>query len=70
MLGRIFFCSGRHEFLKQVAQRGSKCPIFGDIQGQAEWDPGQPDLVTSSPAHGRRVGTGLSLRSLSTLAIL
>jgi len=30
-----------------------RCPIPGGTQGQVGWGPGQPELVGSSPAHGR-----------------
>lgn len=30
------------------------------FKAEAEWAPGQPDLVVGSPAHGRTVGTGWS----------
>jgi len=29
------------------------CPIPGGAQGQVGWGPGQPELVSGSPAHGR-----------------
>ena len=29
------------------------CPIPGGAQGQAEWGPGQPELVGGEPTHGR-----------------
>lgn len=38
--------------VEQVSQRYSMCAILGGIQGQVGWDPGQPDLVVSRPAHG------------------
>lgn len=44
------------EALVQVAQRSCECPLPGDVQGQAEWGPGQPDLVGGNPAHFEVVG--------------
>ena len=38
--------------LAQVAQRGGRCPIPGNIQGQVGRDSDQPDLV-DVPAHCR-----------------
>lgn len=29
---------------EQVAQRGGKCPMPGNIQGQVKWSSEQPDL--------------------------
>ena len=46
-----------NKVLAQAAQRSCGCPIPGDVQGQASWGPGQPDLVldlaVSKPAHSR-----------------
>jgi len=42
--------------LAQVAQRGGRCPIPGNIQGQVGWGSEQPGLVEDVPAHGRGVG--------------
>ena len=44
------------ESLAKVAQRGSRCPIPGDIQGQDEWHSGQPDIAVGVPVHCRGVG--------------
>ena len=44
------------ETLEQVAQRGSRCPVPGNIQGQAGWGPEQPGLVEDVPAYCRGVG--------------
>ena len=41
-----------------VAQRGGRCPILGNIQGQAGWGSEQPDLVVDVPASGRGDGLG------------
>jgi len=37
--------------LAQVAQRGGRCPIPGNIQGQAGQGSEQPDPVEDVPAH-------------------
>ena len=39
--------------LEQVAQRGGRCPIPGNIQGQFGLGSEQPDLVEDVPAHCR-----------------
>ena len=44
------------ETLKQVAQSGGRCPIPGNIQGQAGQDSEQPDRVEGVPAHCSGVG--------------
>ena len=44
------------ETLEQVAQRGGRCPIPGNIQDQAGQGFEQPDLVEDVPAHCRGVG--------------
>ena len=44
------------ETLERVAQRGGRCPIPGNLQGQAGWGSEQPDLVEDVPAHCRGVG--------------
>ena len=31
--------------LEWAAQRGSRCPVPGGVQGQVGWGPGQPGLV-------------------------
>ncbi|PKU34471.1 pol- hypothetical protein [Limosa lapponica baueri] len=41
------------ETLAQVNQRGGRCPIPGNIQGQVGWGSEQPDLVEDVPAHCR-----------------
>jgi len=51
----IFYGEGG-ETLEQAAQRGGRCPIPGDIQGQAEQGSEQPGLVEDVPAHCRGVG--------------
>ena len=52
--------------VEHVAQRSFVCPIPGGIQGQDGWDPGQPDLVLGSPAHGWGLGTRCTLKSPPT----
>ena len=42
--------------LKQVAQRGCRCPGPGNIQGQVEQSSREPYLVVDVPAHCRWVG--------------
>ena len=44
------------ETLAQVAQRGGRCPIPGNIQGQVGRGSEQPDRVEDVPAHGRGAG--------------
>jgi len=41
------------ETLAQVAQRGGRCPIPGNIQGRAGQVAEQPDLVEDVPAYWR-----------------
>ena len=40
----------------QVAQKGGRCPIPGNIPGQVGRGSEQPDLVEDVPAHGRGAG--------------
>ena len=55
------FCAEGGETLAQVAQRGGRCPVPGNIQGQVGQGSEQPDLVEDVPAHCRGVGLdGLS----------
>jgi len=44
------------ETLAQVAQRGGRCPIPGNIPGQVGRGSEQPDPVEDVPAHCRGVG--------------
>jgi len=53
----IFYSQGG-EVLAQAAQRSCGRPIPGSIQGQAEWSPRQPELVSGNPAHGRGLELG------------
>jgi len=50
------FCNEGGETLTQVAQRGGRCPILGNIQGQVGRGSEQPDLVEDGPAHCREFG--------------
>ena len=58
------------ETLAQVAQRGGRCPIPGNIQGQVGRGSEQPDLVEDVPAHCGGVGLDDLWRSLLTPTIL
>jgi len=51
----ILYCE-TGEALEQVAQRGGRCPIPGNIQGQAGRGSEQPGLGEDVPAHCRGVG--------------
>jgi len=44
------------ETLEQVAQRGGRCPIPGNIHGQVGWGSEQPGLVKDVPVPHRGVG--------------
>jgi len=44
------------ETLAQVAQRGGRCPIPVNIQGQDGWGSEQPGVVEDVPEHCRGVG--------------
>jgi len=44
------------ETLEQVAQRGGRCPIPGNIQGQVAWASEQSGLVKDVPALCREGG--------------
>jgi len=44
----------------QVSQKGGRCPIPGNVQGQAGWGSEQRDLGGDVPAHCR-VGVGLGV---------
>ena len=39
--------------MEEVAQRGGRCPIPGNIPGQVGRGSEQPDLVEDVPARGR-----------------
>jgi len=52
----MFFYDEGCETLQQVAQRGGRCPIPGNIQGQAGLGSEQPGLVEDVPTHCREVG--------------
>jgi len=51
-----FFYHEGGETLEWVAQRGGRCPIPDNIQGQAGRGSEQPGLVEDVPAHCRGVG--------------
>jgi len=51
-----FFYSEGGEALEQVAQRGGRCLMLRNIQGQVGRGSEQPDLVEDVPAHGNEVG--------------
>ena len=53
---KMFFYDEGCETLQQVAQRGGRCPIPGNIQGQAGLGSEQPGLVEDVPTHCREVG--------------
>jgi len=46
-----FFCDEGAETLAQIAPRGGRCPIPGNIQGQVGRGSEQPDRVEDVPAH-------------------
>ena len=48
-----FYYSEDGETLEQVVQRGGRCPIPGNIQGQVGGGSEQPGLVEDVPAHCR-----------------
>jgi len=45
-----------YDTLAQVARRGGRYPIPGNIHGQVGWVSEQPDLPEDVPAHCRGVG--------------
>ena len=54
-------CKSLHkdgEALAQVAQRGGRNPVPGDIQGQAGQGTEQPHLAVGVLVHCREVGLG------------
>jgi len=53
--GESFYNEGG-ETLQQVAQRGGRCSIPGNIQGHVGWGSEQPDVVEDVPAHCRGIG--------------
>ena len=53
----MFYAEGG-ETLAQAAPRGGRCPIPGNIPGQAGRGSERPDLVGDVPAHCRGVGLG------------
>jgi len=65
----IFYNEGG-ETIEQVAQRDGRCPIPGNIQGQAGSGSEQPDLVEDVSAHGTGVGLDDLQRLLPIQTIL
>jgi len=65
----IFYHEGS-ETLEEDAQRSSRCPIPGSIQGQVHWGFEQPDVVKDVPTHDSEVGLVDLQRSLSNLIVL
>ena len=53
---KFFFYDEGGETLEQVAQTGDRCPMHGNIQGQAGQGSEQPDLVVDVPGHCSGVG--------------
>ena len=51
-----FFYDDSGATLDQVAQRGGRCPVPGNVQGQVGRGSEQPDLVVDVPAHCKGVG--------------
>jgi len=47
---------GNNKIMEQSAQRGGRCPIPGNIQGQVGWGSEQPDLLEDVPTYCRGVG--------------
>jgi len=56
--------------LAQVAQRGGRCPIPGNIPGQVGRASEQPALGEDVPAYGRGAGVDGLQESLPTKTIL
>ena len=44
------------ETLAQIAQRGGRCPVPGNVQGQDGRGSEHPGLVEDVPAHCRGLG--------------
>ncbi|KAK4822058.1 hypothetical protein QYF61_008867, partial [Mycteria americana] len=65
----IFYNEGG-EALAQVAQRGGRCPIPGNIQGQVGWGSEQPDLVEDVPAYCREGWTRWPLKGHGIVVVL
>jgi len=68
--GEGILCYAGGETLAEVAQRGGRCPIPGNIPGQTGRGSEKPDVVEDVPAHGRGVGLGHLQRSLPTQTVL
>lgn len=54
------------ETLQQVAKRWGRCPIPGNLQGQAEQVSEQADLAARVPAHGWGIDWLICVRVLYT----
>jgi len=65
----IFYPEGS-ETLEQVAQRGGRCPIPGNLQGKVGRGSEQPDLAEDVPGHCRWVELDDCQMSLPTQIIL
>jgi len=52
------FYNENGETLAQVSQRGGRCPIPGNTEGQVGWGSEPPALVEDVPAHCRGIGLG------------
>jgi len=50
----MFYSEGG-ETLAQVTQRGGRCPVPGNTEGQVGRGSEQPDLVEDVPAHCREL---------------
>jgi len=55
VIRKIFFYDEGGETLAQVAQRGGRFPIPGNIQGQVGWGSELPDLVVDDTAYCKGV---------------
>jgi len=65
----IFYTEGG-EALAWVAQRGGRCPITENMQGQVGRGSEQPDPGEDVPAHSRGVGLDGVKKSLPTQSVL
>lgn len=65
-----FFFSKDDETVEQVSQKGDRCHIPGNIQGQMRQGSEQPGWVEDVSAHGRGLVLGDSERSLPAQTIL
>ena len=51
MISDFFFYDESSQTLAQIAQRGGRCPLPGNIQNQVGWGSEQPDPVEDVPDH-------------------